>query len=125
MPGVKIIEAWACSETIGYNAFSSCSSLRRLIVPSSVRIIEERAFSECIALTDADLPKGLEMMGEVAFAACASFRRIVIPLKDNMIGYNLFDECVTLLRVELVGGVHKTFASLHLRRWRHEMREEN
>jgi hypothetical protein len=101
-------------ETIGFDAFYHCTSLRRLTIPS-VRTIEAGAFSECTALTDVDLPK-VETMGEGAFLSCTSLRRVAMPLKDDMIGHDAFHECDYLERVELVGGIHKTIASLHLER---------
>jgi hypothetical protein len=74
-----------------------------LFLPLS-RTIEAGAFSYCTSLTDVDLPKDLETMGENAFLSCRSLRRIVIPLKDDMIGDDVFLDCEELQRVDLVGG---------------------
>ncbi len=38
--------------------------------------------------------------------------------------YTQFDDCSFLTTVDLVGGIHKTVASLHLQSWRNEMNEE-
>ena len=38
--------------------------------------------------------------------------------------YNQFDDCEQLVTVDLVGGIHKTVASLHMDSWRAEMEEE-
>jgi hypothetical protein len=133
--GVKIIKDGAfrdCSgltdvelgdklETIGQNAFSRCTSLRSVTIPS-VRTIGEWAFSSCIRLTDLDLPEDLDRIGPYAFYNCtSSLRRIVMPLKDNMIEDDVFYECPKLSTVDLVGGIHKTIASLHLESWRNDM----
>ena len=46
-----------------------------------------------------------------------------MPLKVYMIGY-VFLRCPNLTVLDLVGGVHRTVASLHLESWRHELKIE-
>ena len=41
-----------------------------------------------------------------------------------MIGDRVFSFCPNLTTVHLVGGIHRTLASLHLESWRNEMNEE-
>ena len=41
-----------------------------------------------------------------------------------MIGDSVFYGCTDLTSVDLVGGIHKTVQSLHLERWRNEMKDE-
>jgi hypothetical protein len=43
-----------------------------------------------------------------------------MPLKVDMIG-DVFLRCPNLTVLDLVGGVHRTVASLHLESWRHEL----
>ena len=135
--GVKIIEEGAfkyCSglidlefgvelETIGKSAFYNCRSLRSLTMPC-VRNIGRWAFTNCVQLADLYLPDGLETIEQSAFQNCLRLRRITMPLKDGMIGDDEFALCPNLTTVDLVGGVHKTVASLHLERWRNEMMRE-
>jgi hypothetical protein len=135
--GVKVIEAGAflncCGlteaefgdklETIGPRAFEGCVSLRSITMPS-VRSIGECAFSNCKQLIDLDLPEGLDTVGRYAFSDCSSLRRIAIPLKDGMMEYGVFYCCRKLTLITLVGGIHKTIASLHLESWKNEMSEE-
>ena len=84
---------------------------------------------------DAEFGEDLETIGSGAFWG-SKLRRIAIPLKDevfqlsdygityNQDWYNQFHDCPNLRRVDLVGGIHKTIASLHLESWRNEMNEE-
>lgn len=44
---------------IGDNAFSTCSGLTSIEIPSSVTTINENAFLYCISLTNIDLPYSL------------------------------------------------------------------
>jgi hypothetical protein len=134
--GVKVIE-WAafdsCSgltdvegdklESIEQEAFSDCTSLRSVKMPS-VRTIGEWAFAHCHKLTELDLPADLDTVGQDAFDDCPSLQRITMPLKDDMIGADVFYKCPNLTTLNLVGGIHKTVASLHMESWRNEMREE-
>ncbi len=108
---LEVIEQWA---------FVHCNSLRSITMPS-VRSIGEWAFNNCKQLTDLDLPKGLEMVGQYAFQDCRSLRRIAMPLKDNMIDNGVFYDCRKLTTITLVGGFHKTVASLHLESWRNDV----
>ena len=110
-------------ETIGDGAFSYCSSLKNITMPS-VRTVGEWAFRNCEQLTELDLPEGLETIKWRAFHDCERLRRIALPLKDDMIEDNAFYDCPNLATVDLVGGIDKTVASLHLDSWRNEMTGE-
>ena len=117
-------------ETIGEYAFSSCSSLQLLKLPSIVTI-GSAAFFQCFAVTDIELSERLETIGEGAFHFCNHLQRIAIPLKrdlfeydDDEDGYSQFYNCSQLTTVDLVGGIHKTVASLHKESWRVDMLAE-
>eukprot|EP00985_Skeletonema_marinoi_P021720 scaffold13475_cov140-Skeletonema_marinoi.AAC.1 len=89
----------------------------------SVTTIGRWAFNNCVQLTDLDLPEGLERLQEFAFHSCIALGRIAIPLKC-MIEDDVFGDCPNLTTMDLVGGIHRTVASLHLERWRNEMEDE-
>ena len=104
------------------------AALRNIKMPK-VRVIGEEAFSRCEQLTEVELSDHLERVEAGAFEECPRLRRIVIPLKDNLLGdsvfYNdVFYNCDSLSQVDLVGGIHKAIASLHLESWRIAMNEE-
>jgi len=113
-------------ETIGAGAFTSCTSLKHLKLPSIVTI-EGDAFLDCSALIDIELSERLETIGTGTFLGCVRLQRITIPLKrdmfaiDNDRGDNHFGYCEQLVTVDLVGGIHKTVASLHMESWRTDM----
>jgi len=111
-------------ETIRPSAFAYCTSLRNITMPS-VRTIDAWAFQSCNKLTELDLPADLDMVGEFAFDHCPSLRRITMPLKYDMIDANVFRNCPNLTTLNLVGGIHKTVALLHMESWRNGMRGGN
>ena len=147
MPGVKIIEGYAfygCEdmthvefdklETVGGNyAFGKCTSLQRVKLPK-VKTIGQSAFF-ISGVQDAEFGEDLQTIGRGAFWG-SKLRRISIPLKDGMFQFNdgggsytrleagQFIHCSNLATVDLVGGIHKAVASLHLESWRNEMSAE-
>ena len=114
---------------IDQQAFLHCTSIRNIKL-SKVLIIGDYAFSECRQLTDVELSEDLEAIGGGSgyggtFENCRSLRRIAIPLKDDLLnGPGAFCGCDNLSQVDLVGGIHKAIASLHLESWRIAMNEE-
>ena len=143
MPGVKVIGDGAfyeCRslthvelnklETVGEAAFDGCTSLKRVKLPK-VKTIGQNAFLG-LNVEDAELGEDLETIGSGAFLGSKSkLRRIAIPLKDGLFqwdddeeSYTQFFGCHNLTTVDLVGGIHKTVASLHLQSWRDEMTQE-
>jgi hypothetical protein len=118
-------------ESIGEYAFNTCS-LQHLKVPSIITI-RAGAFNNCQRLTDIEFSERLETIGECAFHNCERLQRVAIPLKRdlfvsfryaNQLRYNQFHKCEQLTRVDLVGGIDKTVASLHMESWRAEMISE-
>ena len=110
-------------ETIEGESFYLCTSLRNITIPS-VRTIGYLAFYHCLELTELDLPEELETIEERGFKNCG-LRRIALPLKYDMFeDDDVFNGCCKFTTVDLVGGIHKTVASLHLERWRNEMTDE-
>ena len=116
-------------ETIGDSAFNGCP-LRHLKLPS-VTTIGLEAFFSCRSITDIEFSERLETIGTKAFFFCERLQRIAIPLKRDLFAYddekeeyNQFKCCHELATVDLVGGIHKTVASLHMDSWRSEMTAE-
>ena len=118
-------------ETIGGSAFLGCFPLNPSLKLPSIITMGGGAFMKCSCLTDVELSERLEKIGAGALDDCYRLQRIAIPLKRdlfefnrNMQKYNQFDGCEQLTTVHLVGGIHKTVASLHMEIWRTEMTAE-
>ena len=58
--------------SIGYNAFSNCTGLTSVVIPSTVTSINGNAFMECSNLTSANIPEGITTIGGMAFYYCSS-----------------------------------------------------
>ena len=114
----------------GVEAFCGCSLTHHLKLRSIITI-ERRAFDFCRRLIDIELSERLQTIEPDAFQFCEYLQRIAVPLKRDLFElthflqrYTQFDYCEKLRTVDLVGGIHKTVASLHMESWRTEITAE-
>ena len=75
---------------IGPMAFSHCFHLREVILPSSLRVIEENAFAFCMNLRSITIPPGVERIGASAFTQCSELREVIVLGKDTLLNQSLF-----------------------------------
>ena len=93
------IAAGSNLETIGGDAFSSCSSLKTITIPSSVTSMF-RAFVGS-GLTSVTLADGLKVIDMSAFAMCSDLTSVTIPASVTSIGRMAFGYCSNLATVTL------------------------
>lgn len=112
--------------TIGSNAFTYCTGLTSVVLPNTVKYIEEEPFYitniTSITLSDSlkrignwafrgcnfstiNLPNSLEYIGESAFAECTSLSSIIIPSQVSFIGDEAFKNCINLTSISLPEGI--------------------
>ena len=70
--------------------FSDDIAIQRLQVPSSVTIIDKRAYGNCPNLTDVILSDSIEVIRDSAFLSCRALERINIPSTVKTIGAGVF-----------------------------------
>ena len=81
------------------HAFRRCFTMEELILPSSVRVIEEEAFNGCYGLKKVSFQEGLEIIRHRAFWCCPGLREITFPRTLKQIGSRAFECCSMLSRV--------------------------
>ena len=89
--GYNIEFGWTTS--IIKNAFSGCSNLTSITIPSSVTSIGAYAFFVCSSLTSITIPEGVTSIGFYAFDTCTGLTSITIPSSVTSIASGAFSSC--------------------------------
>jgi serine/threonine protein kinase len=87
------------------SAFSFCSSLSEIVIPSSVTSIGDSAFSDCRSLSEIVIPSSVTSIGDSAFYGCRSLSAIVIPSSVTSIGNSAFYGCSSLSEIVIPSSV--------------------
>ena len=73
--------------TIGASAFEGCTTLRSIIIPNSVKSIEEDAFAKCSALRDVSISASVTAISTNPFTDCVNLASITVeegnPVYDS------------------------------------------
>lgn len=86
---------------IGNGAFSSCSNLTNFTIPKSVTKIGSSAFSFCSGLTSVTIPESVTEIGDGAFFVCKSLTNVTIPNSVTKIEDSTFSSCISLTSVTI------------------------
>ena len=86
--------------SIGWGAFSGCSSLTSITIPNSVTSIGGCVFEGCSSLTSITIPNSVTEIGREAFYGCSSLTSITIPNSVTSIGEFAFKGCSSLSSVK-------------------------
>ncbi len=85
-------------ETIGENAFGG-SGIEEVILPDSVKEIEEYAYYSCVSLKTFKSGSGLEKLGNSCFGACISLSDITLNEGLKEVGEGCFSSCSALKEI--------------------------
>ena len=80
-------------------AFSGCSGLTSLTIPSSVTEIGSYAFEDCSGLTSLTIPSSVTSIGYYAFSGCSGLTSLTIPSSVTSIDDNAFSGCSGLTSI--------------------------
>lgn len=90
--------------TIGYSAFNSCKSLRRVMDASRVTEMQGFEYTDCTNLTSVTLSGTLQKIGYRSFAGSA-LAHLVLPASMREIGSSAFEDCHQLRNVQFNTGL--------------------
>lgn len=91
-------------QTIGGYAFSD-SKLETILIPDSVKEIEEGAFGNCKSLHDITIPGSVDNIGDQAFLWCTDLRSVIIDEGVKSIGEAAFASCWYLSEITIPDSV--------------------
>ncbi len=89
---------------IGNASFRACK-LKNIVIPDSVKIIDEYAFADCIYATTLVLGNGVESINKYAFNKCSRINDITIPDCVKNIGEYAFADCSGARSITIGNGV--------------------
>ena len=82
-------------ETIESEAFWDSDGINKLVLPSTLKSIGDRAFTWAY-ISKLDLPEGLVRIGQNAFNSCGNLKKVTLPSSLTEIGNNVFSNCNNL-----------------------------
>lgn len=77
---------------IGNSAFAG-QAIAKVTIPEGVWVIENRAFYECIHLTEVVIPKSVKLIEQRAFGFCRTLKSITVPTGVEHIEPDAFIGC--------------------------------
>ena len=98
--------------SIGDSAFSRCSALTEISIPSTVSSIGSYAFSGC-ALREVEIPQGITSIQSRTFQYCTQLTKITIPDSVTSVETCAFDNC-PVLKTVYYGGTEAQWEGMHV-----------
>lgn len=81
---------------IGKSAFEGYSGITEMTIPSTISVIEEKAFRNCAALREINTPQPLSTIGDYAFEGCSSLESYSLQASISKLGEGCFRNCTSL-----------------------------
>lgn len=88
---------------IGADCFKDCDKLTTVILPKTLKEIDDRAFSGCSNLRGIYIPEGVTRIGNSAFANCSSLEAIYLPESIEIIADRAMFRCPKLVHIFYAG----------------------
>ena len=79
--------------------------VKSVVIPNSVKVIEDFAFDNCNSITKIILPYGLKSIGRYSFNGCANLSIVTMPNSVTSIGEHAFAGCASLTSVKISDSV--------------------
>ena len=114
-----------------YNSNNNCNAVmetgsntlikgcKNTVIPSNTKIIGAGAFNQNMAITEIEIPYGVECIEPYSFLGCRNLTKITIPNSVNRIGEGAFADCEILTEITIPDNVTeiapRTFAYCSLK----------
>ena len=97
-------------EAIYYDTFKNSVNLKRVILPPTIKSIDNNAFCGCINLSEINLPDSIERIGNSCFEN-SGIKEITLPENLEKVPDNAFKDCRELLEVVIPSNVKTIYHS--------------
>ena len=81
------------------SAFSGCTSLWKITLPSNIKKIGNMAFKECKSIISINIPNSVTSIGDSAFDTCSNLISVTIGCGVSEIDMHAFDACSSLTNI--------------------------
>lgn len=102
LPRVEKIEE---GNDVLYGFFAYCTALKKVVLPSTLKTIDESVFYNCPALESIEIPNGVTEIKRFAFEKCESLVSVEIPKSVTSIGDWAFESCTSLESITIPDSV--------------------
>ena len=79
-----------------YQTFSDCSLLETVVLPETIKLIDNMAFWKCTSLEHVEMQEGLTRIGRCSFGGCVALKSIEFPESLETVDDMVFISCVEL-----------------------------
>lgn len=87
--------------SIGGGAFSGCTSLSGITIPSTVTKIEDSAFKGCTSLTSVDIPSSVTNIADRVFSGCTNLSTVnMYSIHPPLVGIQVFTQGIITIPQE-------------------------
>ncbi len=93
--------------TIGEGAFECCEKLEQVVLPKSLKRIEDRAFLKCRRLSSVQFPEGINYIGCEAFGSCNCFTKLILPSGLKELAELAFVNCKRLSTLKIQANIRE------------------
>ena len=89
--------------TIRQYAFNNIGGVKKVVLPKTIKRIENLAFFNC-GLEEIEIPKGITEIEVATFANCPNLTKVVLPSTLKRINTNAFAWCDSLKEIQVPNG---------------------
>ena len=100
---------------IGTRAFSDCTDLISVTIPGNCKTIGQYAFLDCTSLKSVNIQEGVRNIGYCSFDGCSALTSVSLPQSLESIEWGAFYDCRSLREIAIPDGVTYIPASAFFR----------
>ena len=99
-------------DQIAVGGYQNNTGITSVILPNSVRIINNNAFRGCTGLTSIVIPEGVTNINDYSFQGCTGLTSVTIPASMVNINAQSFQDCTNLTSVTFMGSNTRLFSTV-------------